>query len=464
METSATNERKLPARVKWLFASGDFGKTLLVVLTMGFSLYFYTNVLGMDPKVVSAIILIAKIWDFINDPMMGVLVDRTRSKEGKCRMWLKYMSVPGGVCLALCFIMPELVTTGKIIWVAVTYTLQGMASTALMIPMNTLMSRITVDPTERAQLNAYRGYFGMAANLAAGALTVPFVMAAGNGDMRKGFMIFGIVCGVLYALSNLIVFWGTKGYEPLDYEIVEEKSETLEKKKEKVRLREIFANIPWLLVLVSYFVINVAISIAGSTQMFYCQYNLGNVNLYSIMSTISLVGCIPVYLFMGTLVKKFGNIKCAMIGTAVAACGFYFRVLFHDANVVIIIIGLIIGCMGQVLATSMVILIIYDSYIYMEYKTGKAAPEGILVSGYSVAYKVGMAIASPVAGLLLGAFPYVAGAETQKASVLKLFYFENTLLPALGFTAAFICTFLLRGFGKKLPMYKEEVAARRNSQ
>lgn len=150
MEASTAAGRKLPARVKWMFASGDFGKTLLVVMTMGFSLYFYTNVLGMDPNVVSIIILIAKIWDFINDPMMGALVDKTRSKEGKCRMWLKYMSVPGGVCLALCFMMPNLVSTGKIVWVAVTYTLQGMASTALMIPMNTLMSRITVDPTERA--------------------------------------------------------------------------------------------------------------------------------------------------------------------------------------------------------------------------------------------------------------------------------------------------------------------------
>lgn len=461
MEASATKEKKLPARVKWLYASGDFGKTLLVVLTMGFSLYFYTDVLGLNPNVVSAIILIAKIWDFINDPMMGALVDRTHSKEGKCRMWLKYMSVPGGICLALCFMMPELVTTGKIIWVAVTYTLQGMASTALMIPQNTLMSRLTTDPAERAQLNAYRGYFSLAANLGAGALTVPFVMAAGNGDMRKGFMIFGIVCGILYAISNLIVYFATKGYEPMEDEVVVE-TPTEAKPKEKLHIREVFSNIPWLLILISYFVINMAISIAGSTQMFYCQYNLGNVNLYSIMSTISLVGCIPVYLFMSTLVKKLGNVRCAMIGTAIAAFGYYFRVVFHDANVAIILIGMIIGCMGQVLATSMVILIIYDSYIYMEYKTKKPAPEGILVSGYSVAYKVGMAIASPVAGWLLGAFPYVAGAETQEASVLKLFYFENTLLPALGFTAAFICTLCLRNFSKKLPMYKEAVAARKS--
>lgn len=141
-----TVQKKLPMKIKWLFASGDFAKTLLVVMTAAYSLYFYTDVLGMDSKIVGIIILIAKIWDFINDPMMGALVDRTKSKEGKCRMWLKYMSVPGGVILALNFIVPELASSGKIIWVAVTYTLQGMASTALMIPQNTLMSRLTADP------------------------------------------------------------------------------------------------------------------------------------------------------------------------------------------------------------------------------------------------------------------------------------------------------------------------------
>lgn len=457
MEANAAGNRKLPARVKWLFASGDFGKTLLVVLTMGFSLYFYTNVLGMDPNVVSVIILIAKIWDFINDPMMGALVDRTRSKEGKCRMWLKYMSVPGGVCLALCFLMPDLVSTGKIIWVAVTYTLQGMASTALMIPMNTLMSRITVDPAERAQLNAYRGYFSLAANLFAGSLTVPFVMAAGNGDMRKGFMIFGILCGVLYAISNLIVFWGTKGYEPME----EAAAEQEKKPQQKVKITEVFSNTPWLFILIAYFVINISVSIAGSTQMFYCQYNLGDVNLYSIMSTISLAACVPVYLVLGTLVKKLGNVRCAIIGTALASCGYFLRVALHDANIGVIIAGLIIGCVGQVLATSTVILIIYDSYIYMEYKTGKAAPEGILVSGYSVAYKVGMAIASPVAGWLLGVVPYIAGAEEQEKSVLNLFYYENTLLPAIGFAVACFFAVLLLGFEKKLPQYKEALAQKK---
>lgn len=93
----------LPWRVKILYAAGSFSKALLAVAMAAFMLYFYTDVCGIDSTVAATIILIAKIWDIINDPLMGAIIDRTRSKEGKCRFWLKYMSVPGMVIVALCF-------------------------------------------------------------------------------------------------------------------------------------------------------------------------------------------------------------------------------------------------------------------------------------------------------------------------------------------------------------------------
>lgn len=82
----------LPWRVKILYAAGSFSKALLAVAMAAFMLYFYTDVCGIDPTVAATIILIAKIWDIINDPMMGAIIDRTRSKEGKCRFWLKYIT------------------------------------------------------------------------------------------------------------------------------------------------------------------------------------------------------------------------------------------------------------------------------------------------------------------------------------------------------------------------------------
>ena len=452
-----TAQKKLPLKVKWLFASGDFAKSLLVVITAVCSLYFYTDVLGMDPDVVALIILIAKIWDFINDPMMGAIVDRTRSKEGKCRMWLKYMSVPGGVVLALNFIMPELAETGKIVWVAITYTLQGMASTALMIPQNTLMSRITTDPVERAAINSYRGYFSVAANLVGGSLAIPFVQFAGSGDMRKGFAIFGIVCGILYAVNYLIVYFCTKGYEPMEPEKAKVSHEQV--KKERVKLGEVLTNWPWLLVLLAYFFTMVAASISGSSGIQYAQYNLGDVNIYSIMSSIALVGSVIVYLALAPLVKRFGNAKLVFFGSLIGAASYLIRFITQDANLWIIYVGCFVGNLGQSLASSVVMLVVYDSFVYIRHKTGKAAPEAILVSGFSVSYKVGMAIATPIAGWLLGMVPFVSGSAVQEQSVLNLFLYENTLIPAVAFAIAAVMGLALMKFDKEIQHYKAIDAA-----
>lgn len=449
-----TVQKKLPMKVKWLFASGDFAKTLLVVMTAAYSLYFYTDVLGMDSKIVGIIILIAKIWDFINDPMMGALVDRTKSKEGKCRMWLKYMSVPGGVILALNFIVPELASSGKIIWVAVTYTLQGMASTALMIPQNTLMSRLTGDPAERAAINAYRGYFGVIANLLVGSFAIPFVMWAGNSDMRKGFAIFGIVCGILYAINYLIVFICTKGYEPAESFEESASRHTLER-TEKVKVTEVLTNWPWLIVLLAYFCTMIAASVAGSTGLYYAQYNLSDINIYSVMNFIGIGGAMAVYLVLGKLVQRFGNARLVFFGSVIAAVAYLFRFLTGDANIWIIYVGYFFGNFGQSLASCVVMLVVYDSYIYMRHKTGKPAPEALLVSGYSVAYKVGMAIATPIAAWLLGTVPYIANAAAQEESVLRLFFYENTLLPAAAFIISGLLGLLLIKYDKQIQSYKK---------
>lgn len=446
-----TVQKKLPLKTKWLFASGDFAKTLLIVMTMGYSLYFCTNVIGINPAVASTIILIAKIWDFVNDPMMGALVDHTKSKEGKCRIWFKYMSVPGGIILALNFIVPEFVMSGKVIWFAIFYILQGMASTALQIPQNILMSRITQDEVERAQINSFRGYFGTAANLAGGSLVLPLVMMTGGDDMRKGFAIVGIIAGVIYTLNYVLLYFCTKGYEPVEEDLP--KADAAQSKV-KVSIGDYLSNAPWLLVLSTYFIVNLAISCAGSSGVFYAQYNLGNINIYSVMSFVSIGASVVMYPFLSRLVAKFGSAKLIVIGNTIAAIGYLVRYIGHDSTLALVYGGYAVGGFGQILASSVVILVVFDSFIYMKHKTGKAVPEGILVSGFSVAYKVGMAIGAPLGGMLLATVPYVAGAETQEESVQNLFFNMNTLLPAIGFIIAAAVGLILVRYSKKIEEYK----------
>ena len=97
------NSQKLPIRIKFAMAYGDFGKSTLNILNAFFLLWFYTDVAKIPAAAATVIMVIAKVWDAINDPMMGVILDKTVSKEGKCRAWLKYLSVPAGICVAVAY-------------------------------------------------------------------------------------------------------------------------------------------------------------------------------------------------------------------------------------------------------------------------------------------------------------------------------------------------------------------------
>lgn len=454
---------KLPLKVKLLYATGDIAKSTIVVMTMMFSLYFYTDVIGINSGVAATIILIAKIWDIINDPMMGAIVDRTRSKEGKCRMWLKYMSVPGGIMLALAFMMPELSATGKIVWVAVTYTLQGMGSTALMIPMNTLMGRITSDPVERAALNQFKGIFALIPSLAVPALTMPLVQMLGKGDMQQGFLYVGILYGIFFIIFNLTVYIGTKGYEPLEY-LAETSSETLnDTNKDQpsigIVLKALLHNKPWLFCIGLYLTDMIASSIASTALPFYCQYNLNNVNIMSLMSTAMSLSGLLVYIILGLFIKRFGNAGTSAIGCVLTIIGFGLRFILHDANMGIILAGCIIAGFGTSLTASTVLLCIFDAKVYGLWKTG-VDNEAILMSGYSVSYKTGQTLGGPIAGYLLMLVPYVPQAAAQEQSVMNLFFYETTLLPVFGFAIALIFALILRKYEKQVPQMRAEIDAR----
>lgn len=206
----------LPWKVKLLYGAGGFAKALLAVTMAAFMLFFYVDVCRIPSVVASNIVLIAKVWDIINDPMMGAIVDRVKSKEGKCRFWLKYMSVPAIVLVALCFYMPDISQNGKFIWVAVTYLLQGMVSTSLLIPLNTMISRLSSDPKQRVNLSQVDGIAQMISQWMVVSLTMRFVGILGQGDMQKGFLYVGIIYAIIYGICHLIVYFATRGYEPVE--------------------------------------------------------------------------------------------------------------------------------------------------------------------------------------------------------------------------------------------------------
>lgn len=438
---TSVQDVKLPWPVKIGYSVGNFAKALLAVSVSVYLLYFYTDICGIDSKIASTIILIAKIWDIINDPMMGAIVDKTVSKEGRCRFYLKYFSVPAGIIFALSFFMPDFAMPGKIAWAAITYILQGMASTILLIPLNTLMGRLTSNQQQRVHMNQFGTGFSLLGSMFVTGYTMKLVLSISPDNMQKGLFAVACIYGVLYAVCHLIVFFVTRGYEPVEKPVaVTDVSEVKEISSQKVsfgkRVAALFQNKMWLAVVAMWFVTNISMSLENSALPFYLQYNHGEnmAQLYSLYSTLGLIIPVICILCINHVTRRLGVARTALIGAVLTTCAYAFRFIAGDASVLVIGIGWGIYQLGGGLLTCTVMLLVFEAKEYGAKETG-VDNDAILMSGFSASYKIGMAIGGAVLGYIIPA-AYVPQAAEQAPEVLKFFFHCCTLLPMI---CAVIC-------------------------
>lgn len=175
-------EENISIKEKIGFSLGDTASNLVWQTLMIFQLYFYTDIFGLPPAVVGTMFLITKIWDSINDPIMGIISDRTNSKWGKFRPFILWLALPFALFGVLAFTTPNFGLSGKIVYAYVTYTLMMMVYTAINIPYSALMGVISASPAQRASFSQYRFMFAFSGGLIVQALTLPLVNTIGGDN------------------------------------------------------------------------------------------------------------------------------------------------------------------------------------------------------------------------------------------------------------------------------------------
>lgn len=469
MENSVLTEvrdAKFPFWRNLLFGFSGFSRMLASALISAYAVYYYTDILGMSGTFVGAILFISKVWDIINDPMMGAIVDRTRSKEGKCRFWLKFFSVPGGIVLAAMFIVPEIGSGWQMVWFAVTYIVQAMFHTVLCIPANALIGRITSNKVERGKINQVYMLFSLLGTNALTAAAMPMVELLGKGDMRVGFAWSAAVFGVLYALGFLTAAFATRGYEPLEYVAEDAEAAAHGEERHKVKISEtikaLASNGYWLLCAGVTFFSVMGEGTGLNAMVQHLQYNLGNTDLMALYSGISTVMSILSILSISILVKRLGNAGTILTGAVLAVIGWGMRFILSDSSVAVYAIGSAIGTYGSGLVGGLAILCLFDARVYGEYKTG-VDNDAILMSGNTTASKIGFAIGPSIGAMMLDSVGYVGQAEVQSEAACRLFLIENTLIPAMGYFLVGIFAFFMLRLEKRIPEMRRALHERKQA-
>jgi glycoside/pentoside/hexuronide:cation symporter, GPH family len=441
---------KVSVKEKIGYGLGDTASNFYWQMFMNFLLFFYTDVFGISAGVAGTMFLIVRIWDTVNDPMMGMIADRTNTKWGKFRPWLLWGALPIGIIGVLTFTTPDLGMTGKIIYAYVTYTLMIMAYTVVNIPYSALMGVITPNSLERTSLSSYRFVLAFVGAFIVQGATLPLIKLFGKGNQAVGFQWTMVV----YSIAAVALFVAT-------FAMTKERVHPPKEQKTSLKndLKDLSRNKPWI---VMFFIGIFALTyncIRSGAIIYYFKYFVGKEGLTSafmMAGTIAVIAGVMLTKFFSQKLGKRNLYILLMTGTTVLSGLFYF---IPKDQIALIFAGHIL--ISFILApTAPLIWAMYaDTADYSEWKWKRRAT-GLVFSAASFAQKMGYTIGGALAGWLLAYYGFKANVVQTEATQNGIRMLIS-IIPAVGSALAAVTAFFYKLDEPFMKQIEQDLSQRR---
>lgn len=405
------NFKKLSERLAYGF--GDFGCNIIYTAMSAFLLFYYTDYAGVSAFAVGTIMMVSRLFDGVSDIIMGVIVDRTKSKYGKARPWILRMCIPFAISGVLLFSVPtSWAETPKLIYVFITYNLVStVVYTAINVPYSALNALMTQNPYERSVLSIFRNLLATAGTLTINIFTLPLVEFFGNNALAwtKTFFIFGIVAIIAF----LYTFWGTSERVKSVAQLQSTENNDV---PVLVGIKALFKNKYWIMMTGMLALFFLMYAINGGSTVYYAKDILGDKNLVGTINGIFNIVQICGMFFIAMMIKKFGKRNIFALGLVLDIIGMLILNYSNGAMSLIIISSIIRG-LGNACGGATMWAMVSDTIDYGEWKTGYRT-EGLVNSACSFGWKIGNGIGSALLDLILEAGGYVGTAITQTETAL----------------------------------------------
>jgi GPH family glycoside/pentoside/hexuronide:cation symporter len=287
---------KLSLRLKLFFSTGDLATSIPLAILMFFQLYFLTDVAGLRPDLAGWAVGIGKLWDAVNDPLVGLLSDRVRSRFGRRRVMLLVFAAPLGLSFMLMWLVPPFSPLGLMVYYTLTFIMFDTLFTIIHVSYNAMTPELTRDYDERSTLNGYRMAFSIIGTL--GAIILATVLGWYISDPRLLFAILGIGLGLATILPPLVVFWVTHGRD----------TETaVEGMSLGQAARATLSNRPFWMVMGLYLLSWTAASIQAAVLVYFANYYLGvpeQANYFVLVAEGAAILFIPVMVWLARKLDK----------------------------------------------------------------------------------------------------------------------------------------------------------------
>jgi GPH family glycoside/pentoside/hexuronide:cation symporter len=202
--------KKLPLWLKLLYGSGDWGISSIGMMRSIFYALYLTDVVGIEPRLASIGALVGIVWDAVNDPIIGVLSDRMKSRLGRRRPFLLWFAFPFGLSFVILWTAPNWESQIALLtYVTLAFMISDTLTTLVAVPYLSLTPELTQDYDERTSLSSFRTVFQLLAAMTV-VITAPMIVDAvieGGGSQQQGFMTAGAIFGSLGSLPLFLIGW-----------------------------------------------------------------------------------------------------------------------------------------------------------------------------------------------------------------------------------------------------------------
>lgn len=445
---------KLPKKEVWGYSSIDFAMNLVFQCIALYISYFYTDIFGLQPGHVAIIFAVSRIWDAINDPMMGTICERLQPKKGKYWVYIRWGAVPFGLAAVLTYTTPNLSYGLKIVWALVTYNLLNMLYTFIIQPYISAASLMTNDQSERTRLQSTRMTLAQAGGVVC-AIMLPELSGFFSQYMTlaQGYMVTTIIMAVIMVV---ILLWGSS-------QIVERIPPLPVDPNNKANIKDVFYLLfrvgPVFVTFILFLGVYTMSQVQSTMGAYYINYYANRGDMLSwfsmIMMLFSVIGvpCVPF------LVKRLHKKGTVMFGLAIAGIGCLMLYLMPTTAITGMMVSRAITGYGYGILMGICWSVITDPVEYADWKTGKRYT-AIVMTLVGLGIKFSMIIGGSLPTAVLEATGYVAN-QAQNEATLGAIRMMTTLLPLAAVVVAMLVYGLFYHLNEeKISQIQKEIAER----
>lgn len=441
------------------YALGDFAGCLCFATVTTLLQKYYTDILGLSPLFIMIMFIVARVWDAINDPIMGRIVDTRKADErGRYRIWMKFIALPLAAATILMFVpwkgfASSIGTVGICIYATITYIIFGMVYTMHQIPYGSLASVVTTDDKERNKLSVFRSVGAAVGSIPVLLITMVWSkkVTLESGEVVSQIQYMPIIVGVAVSaiVACLLLFTAYKWNKE---RVLAKNKETKEKGATLIIVKTLLKNRSFVGVCLVGMLL-----LAGQmfTQSFYTYLfnDMFGMNWMNMVSMVCTYGPMAVIMFFaGKLARKFGKKEICAVGAAISAVSNLALLLLKGVIIQtppLFLVFCLISGFGLSIITLEIWALATDAIDDVEVKTGRRN-DGTSYSIFMFFRKLGQVIAAvAVNGALLSMKYFVQTDVVFTEKQLNTMYTMATAIPAAMFGLMAVVLFIVYGLNLK---------------